>query len=290
MATSKAGSSDKWTCRWYWQSSPPSAPFVSHFQCLQASWIFLSSLWLHERLIINLKGKKVWKTSLILSMQRNAEMVPTPQWIYLSSCFGLNWSWWRTPSPRPHADTTVTLNPSQVIFATSTHRVVTLSLFLHWHLWQQSPPTPQRHWMWFTMRHLRTLHGGGGRGFRPKTSTLTNPLSHCELCVCASSWRNYDLSHTLMTFLPFFSSPCMHLFLSCSIDDLPIGWPRTSERTTELHEEHLQSTTLKKNDSPLKNKRDNPLRHLNTPAAPFSKASHYPPSLVIFYLQLFATK
>lgn len=227
------------------------------------------------------KEKSLENISVLSSKWRKTDMVPTPQRIYFLSCFGLNWSWWRALSPNPTLMPLSLWISAKFIFATSTHRVVTLFLFLHWHLWQQSSPTPAppRHWLWFTMHHLRTLHGGGERGFRPETRALSSPLSHCKLCVCVSvhvhGWIMIWV--TLWWLLFFFFT----LFVHPSPSPVPqMTYDRTDEdiradnriarRTPAKHNARKKTTSLK-------NKRDNPLRHLNSPVAP----SQRPPTTLL---------
>lgn len=166
--------------------------------------------------------------SVLSSTQRNADMVPTPQRIYLSSCFGLNWRWWRALHPRPHADATVTLNLSQVIFATSTHRVVTFVFPLA--LVTAEPTHPPRDAgcdsLCVTLEAYMAK-GRGGSSLRQGPSVVHCLIANsASVCVCARSWMNHDLSNTMMTYFPFFPF-CLHTPLPLLFH----RWP--TDRTAE---------------------------------------------------------
>lgn len=196
------------------------------------------------------KEKSLENISVLSSKWRKTDMVPTPQRIYFLSCFGLNWSWWRALSPNPTLMPLSLWISAKFIFATSTHRVVTLFLFLHWHLWQQSSPTPAPRdtdcdSLCITLEPYM-VEGREGSGLRQGPSVV-----HCltansaSVCLCTFMDELWSESH-FDDFSSFFS-----LSLCTPLPLLFHRWPtigrtRTSERTTELHEEHLQSTTLEK--------------------------------------------
>lgn len=185
-------------------------------------------------------------------------MVPTPQQFHLSFCFGLNWSWWR--APRPHADATVTLNLGQVIFATSTHRVATPSFFLHWHLWQQTLTPPPRDAgcdsLCVTLEAYMA-EGWGASG--PRQGPSVSPLSHRQLCVCARSWMNYHLSHTMTTSFLFFS-----FSLHATLPLLFHRWP--TDRTAEdiRADDQIARRTPAKHNTRKKNKKKKKRLHWRT--------------------------
>lgn len=165
-------------------------------------------------------------------------------------------------SRSPHADATVAFNLSLVLFATSTHRVVTQSLLLRLHLWQQSPPTPPKT---LAVIHLRITLGG----VRPKTRILSSPLSHRELCVCVCVCVSVHIRGWIMIWVTLWW--LIFLFPVLARPPLPLRfhrWPtwrmaddvRADDR---IARRHLQSTTLKEMTQ-MKNKRDDPW-HTSTP-------------------------
>lgn len=157
----------------------------------------------------------------------------------------------KSPLPQPHADATVTLNLSQVHFchvhSQGGHSVFVFTLaIVTAELTHSCPPRDTDCDSLCITLEPYMVEGREGSGLRQGPSVV-----HCltansaSVCLCMFMDELWSESH-FDDFSSFFS-----LSLCTPLPLLFHRWPtigrtRTSERTTELHEEHLQSTTLEK--------------------------------------------
>lgn len=177
----------------------------------------------------------------------------TPQWIYLSCLFGLNWRWWRAP-PLPcwrhcHSES----QPSRLchVHSQGGHSVFVFTLALVT-AEPTHPPKTRCDSLCVTLEPYMA-EGGGGSGLR-QGSSVVHCLSLWTLCVCVcvscvclftfldELWSESHFDDLSSFFLPLHGP----LSLSCSTDDLPIGRLMTSERMTKLHEDTCKAQRSKK--------------------------------------------